>query len=259
MTVRAAIALLTLAVPVLAQHGGARGGSLGGSGFSGHSGFSGSVGISRSGGFARSAPPARYSAPAGAAFRGFASPNYASRQSFLNGSRFAAPHPPYVSSASRSLNRNRFDERRRSFARWYANIYPYGLGYGYPYVFDPGFYDWGDADDSADEQAGMVPEYLSPYPDQQDAGEGPEFAESMPPLAGREISVAPELVPEEPITVVFRGGRAPVKMQNYMMTAKVLIDLDSHHYERIPLEQIDLPATQQANSAAGVDFQVPGA
>jgi hypothetical protein len=46
-------------------------------------------------------------------------------------------------------------------------------------------------------------------------------------------------------------------MQNYMMTAKVLTDLDSQHYERIPMDQIDLAATERVNSAAGVAFQIP--
>ncbi len=50
-----------------------------------------------------------------------------------------------------------------------------------------------------------------------------------------------------------------MKVQNYLMTAKVLTDLDSQHYEQIPLDQIDLAATLRFNSAAGVDFQVPGA
>jgi hypothetical protein len=59
--------------------------------------------------------------------------------------------------------------------------------------------------------------------------------------------------------VIFKSGRAPVKIQNYMMTARVLTDLDSQHYEQIPLDQIDLAATQRINSAAGMEFQIPGA
>jgi hypothetical protein len=47
-------------------------------------------------------------------------------------------------------------------------------------------------------------------------------------------------------------------MQNYMITAKILTDLDSRHYEQIPIDQIDVAATQQANRAAGVGFEIPG-
>jgi hypothetical protein len=50
-----------------------------------------------------------------------------------------------------------------------------------------------------------------------------------------------------------------MKMQNYLMTAKVLTDLDSRHYEQIPIDQIDVVATQWANSAVGVRFEIPGA
>jgi hypothetical protein len=59
--------------------------------------------------------------------------------------------------------------------------------------------------------------------------------------------------------VIFKSGRAPIEVRNYLMTAKVLTDLDSEHYEQIPLDQIDLAATQNFNRAAGVDFQVPAA
>jgi hypothetical protein len=50
-----------------------------------------------------------------------------------------------------------------------------------------------------------------------------------------------------------------MEIQNYLMTAKVLTDLDSEHYEQIPLNEINLAATQNFNKVAGVDFQVPTA
>jgi hypothetical protein len=65
--------------------------------------------------------------------------------------------------------------------------------------------------------------------------------------------------PEQALTVIFKSGRDPVKIQNYMLTAKVLTDLDSRHYEQIPIDQIDVVATEWANSDAGVRFEIPGA
>ena len=59
--------------------------------------------------------------------------------------------------------------------------------------------------------------------------------------------------------MIFKNGRAPIKVRNYLMTATVLTDLDSQHYEQIPLDQIDLAATLRINTAAGVDFKVPSA
>jgi hypothetical protein len=170
--------------------------------------------------------------------------------------------------ASNGGDRNLWDARRRSFDNWYVSNYPGWPGYGYPYLIDPGFYDWGDSDDAADDGSSGIPDYLNAYPDggydaadeapqQGYSGEIPPWNVQMQRPAGAEAS--PSLAPEQPLTVIFKSGRAPVKMQNYMMTAKFLTDLDSQHYEQIPLDQIDVAATERANSAAGVGFQIPGA
>jgi hypothetical protein len=59
--------------------------------------------------------------------------------------------------------------------------------------------------------------------------------------------------------VIFKNGRASETMQNYMVNSRALTDLDQQHYEQIPLDQIDVAATEQANRARGLDFQVPAA
>jgi hypothetical protein len=164
-------------------------------------------------------------------------------------------------------NRAAFDARRRSFHDWYVSIYPSWTGYGYPFLFDDGFYDWRDFDDSGDsgygpgyayeDPNGVPPAYSPAYP-----GDGAPYPEEdfgqpqEPPLSAQAALPTPE--PGEPLTLIFKDGRAPVKVQNYMMTATVLTDLDAQHYQRFPLDEIDLAATQQANSATGVEFEVPG-
>jgi hypothetical protein len=166
-----------------------------------------------------------------------------------------------IAGASRNGIRDRFDARRRSFANWYASVYP--LWPGYPYIIDPGFYDWGDTYDPND-QGAAVPEDLAPYPNYGEPAAYPqqEFAGQASPWGAQpagagSIAASPPL-PEEPLTVIFKNGRAPAKMQNYMLTAKFLTDLDSRHYEQIPLNEIDIAGTQRANSAAGIAFEVPG-
>jgi hypothetical protein len=47
-------------------------------------------------------------------------------------------------------------------------------------------------------------------------------------------------------------------MRNYMLNSRLLTDLDRDHYQQIPLDQIDVAATVQANRAHGLDFEVPG-
>ena len=183
-----------------------------------------------------------------------------------NGNRFSAGRAPYnPARAGRAggRDRNRFDRRRREFNNWYSYNYPYWLGYGYPYVIDPGFYDWDDTDSGDSEQpsaydqggngydqSGAAPAYPLAYPE-----EG--YRSPYQPATAPAAIVTP--LPDQPLTVIFKDGRVPVKMQNYMMTATVLTDLDAQHYEQIPLDQVDLAATQWANSAAGVKFQVPSA
>lgn len=172
---------------------------------------------------------------------------------------------------NRNPGRDRFDARRRQFQNWYVSTYPYWSGY--PYLIDPnaynlGLYDWGD--DSGDtasgssqpgnsepndyvpdsylsDQNGVAPAYPPPYPDER------------PPYPNQGYAVPAPAVSDQFLTVIFKNGRAPIEVENYLMTAKVLTDLDSEHYEQIPLDQIDLAATKRFNSFAGVDFQVPAA
>ena len=287
MMFRAAIVLIALAAPAIAQRGGGHAGSFGGHGSAGHAGFSGSSGFSRAGSFARPARPVQFGSMGSVGLRGTGRPNYSQLPIPYNGNRFVASRAPYrLGDAGLSRtgagggdrgrgpydsdrrNSDPRDARRRSYERWYLSNFPTGLGYGYPYVIDPGFYDWGDSDNSENDQSSAAPEYPVPYQDNGYGapGEPPQegFAGEVPPWnsqsqqpAGAGATVAP--MPRQLLTVIFKGGRAPVKMENYMMTAKVLTDLDSQHYEQIPLDQIDFAATRQVNGAADVGFQIPGA
>jgi len=160
---------------------------------------------------------------------------------------------------------DRFRDRRRSFEQWYATTYPLWLGYPYPYDLDPGWFDWGDSGDSTDDQGAAASNYpaANPYgsdgaPEQPYPGENwPAYPPIEQPAPAPSVSSAS--LPEQPLTVIFKDGRTPEKMQNYMMTANVLTDLDPHRYEEIPLNQINVAATVQVNKAAGLEFQVPGA
>jgi hypothetical protein len=329
MMFRAAIALVALAMPAFAQHGGTHAGSFGNRGFSRAGGFSSHPSFShpvfsQSPSFARPAQPARYPTSygrsPGTGFRGTGQPNYLNRRAPYNGSsslrtpyngnryngnRFVAGSPtpgrspidPRRAGLSRGRDRDqdrdrdRFDARRRQFQGWYGNTYPNwpGYGNGYPFLIDPnsynlGLYDWGDSDNSesdssqpgsyepgsyepdqapgssvpgsyepgsyVSDQSGPAPLYPPPYP-----GEG--YGPPSPQLAAAAPS-APS-ASAQPLTVIFKSGRAPIEVENYLMTAKVLTDLDSEHYEQIPLDQIDLAATRRFNSFAGVEFQVPAA
>ena len=163
-------------------------------------------------------------------------------------------------------DRDRFDRRRRQFQNWVVNSYTYWPGY--PYLFGPNAYNlgldnWDDSDDTASDtsqpgsyasdQNGPAPLYPPPYPDQRPSYPGEGYA-----APGAQASPAAPAISGMPLTLIFKNGRAPISVRNYMMTSRVLTDLDSQHYEQIPLDQIDLAATERFNTFAGVDFQVPG-
>jgi hypothetical protein len=293
MMFRAAVALLALALPAFAQHGGSHAGPSGSRGFSGNAGFSSHPAFSRpafsqSPNFTRSAQPARYGPGYGPQYRSLPGAGYrafgpASLRSPYNGNRYngtlysgnrlAAGRPSYSPAAALSRGpdpyhaRDRFDARRRQFRDWYINSYPYWSGYPYllnPNFYNLGLYDWSDSDNSTYDnsqaggyesdqapdsylydQNGPAPDY-PPYPNQGYAA---------PNQIAQAAATPPS--PAQPLVVIFKTGRDPMKIQNYMMTAKFLTDLDSQHYEQIPLDEINLAATQNFNKVAGVEFQVP--
>ncbi len=58
------------------------------------------------------------------------------------------------------------------------------------------------------------------------------------------------------ITVVFKDGRPPVRVYNYVLTPSTLYVLDGYRFA-VPLQSIDIGATDQVNRQAGVDFHLP--
>jgi hypothetical protein len=69
---------------------------------------------------------------------------------------------------------------------------------------------------------------------------------------------APVSVRAQPTTIlIFNDGRPSVQVHNYALTASTLYALDGDTRQEIPLASLDLPATIEANRAAGADFAVP--
>jgi hypothetical protein len=298
MIFRAAVALLALALPAFAQHGGSHAGSIGSREFSGNAGFSSHPAFSQPSfsrpAFSQSsnfAQPARYGpsygpqyrAMPGAGYRAFGpasirapyigSPYIGSRYNGTPyGNRPATARAPYNPAAALSRgpdpyhDRDRFDARRRQFQSWYVNTYPYWSGYPYllnPNVYNLGLYDWSDSDNSAydNSQPGSYESDQAPDSYLSDQNDSPPDYPPYPNqayAAPNQIASAAATPPAQPLIVIFKSGRSPMEIQNYLITAKVLTDLDSAHYEQIPLEEINLAATQNFNKVAGVEFQIPG-
>lgn len=149
----------------------------------------------------------------------------------------------------------------------------YGFYGGYP-IYASGWsllpYDSGFSDFSSDDTAqtapdsgnappamdvpppsnGYRPEYEGePYP-------GPGVA-AYPPATP--AAPPPPLSPEPELTLIFKDGHT-LAIHNYALTQSdviVLDQADSGRQQRIPLVDLNLPATEQAAQQAGLDFSPP--
>ncbi|HTX42392.1 MAG TPA: hypothetical protein VMD25_11225 [Acidobacteriaceae bacterium] len=246
--------LLTLAPASFAQHGG--GGHSGGhaSGFSG-GGFRGGFSAPRS-----------FSGFSGYGSRSFgAAPRMnwtAPRYSFVPRSGAYSGYRPSYSSV------RGWDHRYRAPYRGYGYG---GYGYGYPYAnswgllpWDLGYPDFTGYGEDEGSQAQAQPSdqvQQAPPPDYDDAaapGEGYREDYAPAPYAPRAASPAP-LQSEPQLTLVFRDGHTQA-IRNYMLTPTDVVVMDdaaSGREPRIPLSDLNLPATQQAAQQAGLDFTPP--
>lgn len=59
------------------------------------------------------------------------------------------------------------------------------------------------------------------------------------------------------ITLVFSNGRPPEKVSSYVLTGSSIFVAEPGHQRKIPIADLDLPATIEQNREAGVDFQLP--
>jgi hypothetical protein len=59
------------------------------------------------------------------------------------------------------------------------------------------------------------------------------------------------------VTVLVFRDQHEKEIQNYAIVGQTLWDFVPQHTEKIPLSDLDLPATTQANDERGVTFRVP--
>jgi hypothetical protein len=238
--------LLAASLPLQAQHGGGHGSAGGHGGFSAH----GSFGGHSAGGHAFAGTRAA---------SGIAPRSFAGRRSF-NRPSFNRP------SSSRGLNARNFNHSRNLRIRTHGfrnNCYGYGCGYGYGYPWlgvgiDP--YWWWDSGSSYDQdqqdQTGLANEMNAQSLNEQrmrDQGDQDVYARSAPrPHQAERTEAAPATV------LVFRDQHKQ-EIQNYAIVGQTLWNFSPQHTEKIPLVDLDLPATTKANDIRGVSFRLPGA
>jgi hypothetical protein len=261
---------------MLAQRGGGHGSSGGhASGFSsggfGTRGFGSSFGGSYLGSTPRSFPAPRMNFQSGSsAYNSYARPYaaYQQRSWPVARSPFGQLSAPTVSRApypgalgSRSWNGYPSHGGYPNGRRVYRSSY----GYGYISPFYSGlvtgwiapwpyFGNWDDISGTSD---------TGPAPDQSYAAEQqpPYEPENEAPMAYQAgYPSATETPASEPaLTIVYKDGHSQ-QVHNYALTPTTLLLLDdaaSGRTQQVSLEEINLPATQAANRAAGVDFSLP--
>jgi hypothetical protein len=272
----AAFALLFASVSVAAQRGGGGHGGGGHAGFGGGGGFGGHMGGghafsgARSGGFAGRSYGARSFAP-----RSYSRGYYGRNSAFGRGSfgRFGR-------------NRSGIGLRIRSYPYGYncwGGYCGYGYGYGgwgYPYLgggVDPYWWwdnDNGDSDSnsSADQAApygyddGLANQMqqqgvpMRPAPDYDSQGYGESYggqnyhARSVPPAAPPQQQEHAQAAP--PTVLIFRDQHQE-QVQNYAIVGQTLWNFSAGHTQKIPLSDLDIPATQKANEDQGIEFRLP--
>jgi hypothetical protein len=244
----AALAFAWIALPACAQRS------------SSHGGFS-----SRGGSSGRSAPAFHGSsgAPApnrSAGVRGYSVRGYPGSRQFTAargslGTRVGANgvRSPYTGSW----------RYRRPYRSPYGTVNPYGFsaygipGWGIPGWIGPSYATYPDTggDDNSSAPQNSIQEGYDQQPEEQGPPPWP-YGSSQ----GGPASVQPRPSPtdsEDAITLIFKDGRPPEQIHNYVLTRDTLFVGDKHHPD-IPVDQLDLAATVSVNQELGVDFRLPG-
>lgn len=190
-----------------------------------------------------------------------------------SGSGFAA-HPFAGSASHQSLSARGFNRpggvRIRTFG-FRNNCAGFGCRgrFGYPGwyagAFDP--YWWWDSGSSYDQsqdqqyQTGLANEMNQQSLDEQMAREQSDqdvYARTAPPPP-REGRDAEEINEAAPATVLVFRDEHKQEVHNYAIVGQTLWNFNPQHTQKIPLSDLDIPATTKANDERGVDFHVPGA
>jgi len=88
------------------------------------------------------------------------------------------------------------------------------------------------------------------------AGSAPLSPLSSPPPSHQHEEDRAEAV--QPTVLVFRDEHKQ-EVHNYAIVGQTLWNFNPQHTQKIPLADIDIPATTKANDERGITFRLPGA
>jgi hypothetical protein len=148
--------------------------------------------------------------------------------------------------------------RNGRFEGTYVAAYPYAssawltpweLGYpdDYDYGYNPSAYSPSDAiGQDVDPPYLGAPQEVDEEQAAYDQGRYPDSARTTA-----------QLEPEDGLTLIFRDGRPPQQIHNYMLTKTTLTVVDGRRLREVPVADLDVSATEAANRNAGVVFALP--
>jgi hypothetical protein len=152
---------------------------------------------------------------------------------------------------------NRYYPHRAVYGRRsYYPYYPYTAYYPYYGWYSDSLYDTGDQDSYA---GASNP---APYPENYPQNGG--LQRDVQALNGKidrlQADVEARNRPKEmePATALVFRDKHVEEVRNYAIAGGTLWVLNESAAKKIPLAQLDLPATVKMNDDRGVDFQVPG-
>jgi hypothetical protein len=134
-------------------------------------------------------------------------------------------------------------------------------GYGYPWwggIYDPYWWDSGATFDYDQQyETGLANEMNEQSLEEQrqrEQGDQDVYVRLAPPPPREK-----ERTEAVAATVLVFRDQHKQEVQNYAIVGPTLWNFAAEHTEKIPLSDLDLPATTKANDERGVDFRLPGA
>lgn len=166
------------------------------------------------------------------------------RRRGFNGRRYVYPYVSYY-----------------PYAGYYGGYYPYGDGY-YGDTYNDQSYDQ-DSEQGSD--AGRDSTYQGPYLQREHSDDrSSDVSRQVQTLNGKidrlqadlDARSRPQSASEPATALVFRD-RHVEEIRNYAISGGTLWVFGDQSAKKIPLAQLDLPATAKMNDERGVNFQIP--
>jgi hypothetical protein len=148
-------------------------------------------------------------------------------------------------------------------------------GYGYAGYYYPGYYGyygydpllWGSASsylyDTSEaynayaDQTQQLQQQINRLQDEVDRLHDEQYARPAAPPAPP-TPPAPAKPESAALTVLIFKDQHREEVRNYAVVGRTLWIFSERRARKVPLDQVDIPATQQANDERGLDFKIPG-